>query len=386
MNIKNNIIIERLDDNGRGIGYIDNKIIFIPNSLTSEIVDVEITKETSKYYEGKVINYIKVSDKRIESVCPYFGLCGGCNLLHMDYEETIEYKKNKVKNILKKFANLNLDIEVVKNEKELGYRNKIELKIENNLWGYYNSNTHNFVSVNKCFLASDSINKVIEYKELINIKNGSITIRSNYNNEILISINSEDSVEINIDELKKNIKLVGIIINDNVYYGESFFIEKYNDKLFKVNYNSFFQINKYITNKMISILNDNLSGNTLLDLYCGVGFLGLSISNKFNKIYGIEINKNSIIDATYNAKINKIDNTYYLCGDTSKVIDKIKDKIDVMIIDKNAKTLAYISCDPISLSRDLNRLKEIYDIKKIYILDMFSYTYHIESICLMTKK
>lgn len=402
MNLKYNIEILRLDDKARGIGYIDNKIVFIANTLPNEIVDIEIVKETSKYYEGKVINYVKVSNERIKSLCPFYSKCGGCSLLHTEYKNTISYKKDKVSNILKKFANINIDIEVVENKKNLGYRNKIELKIENGLWGYYNSNTHNFVNIDKCLLAKDSINKVIKSKDLINVCNGSITIRSNYNNEILLIINSKEEVSINIDKLKNEIKLVGIIVNDKVYYGEDFFIESFNNKLFKVNYNSFFQINEYVTNKMIDILNNNLTGNILLDLYCGVGFLGQVINNKFNKIYGIELNRNSIIDATYNAKLNNINNAYYLCGDTSKVIDKIKDNIDVMIIDpprtglvKNmvndvinikSKKLIYISCDPISLARDLNNLKEYYNVEKIYILDMFSYTYHVETVCLLLRK
>ena len=402
MNLKYNIEILRLDDKARGIGYIDNKIVFIANTLPNEIVDIEIVKETSKYYEGKVINYVKVSNERIKSLCPFYSKCGGCSLLHTEYKNTISYKKDKVSNILKKFANINIDIEVVENKKNLGYRNKIELKIENGLWGYYNSNTHNFVNIDKCLLAKDSINKVIKSKDLINVCNGSITIRSNYNNEILLIINSKEEVSINIDKLKNEIKLVGIIVNDKVYYGEDFFIESFNNKLFKVNYNSFFQINEYVTNKMIDILNNNLTGNILLDLYCGLGFLGQVINNKFNKIYGIELNRNSIIDATYNAKLNNINNAYYLCGDTSKVIDKIKDNIDVMIIDpprtglvKNmvndvinikSKKLIYISCDPISLARDLNNLKEYYNVEKIYILDMFSYTYHVETVCLLLRK
>ena len=402
MNIKNNIEIVKLDDQGRGIGYIENKITFIPNTLINEIVDVEIIKDTSKYYIGKVINYIKLSDKRIKVKCPYYELCGGCNLLHLSYKDQIEYKKNKLNNILKKFANIDTNIEILENKNIFGYRNKIDLKIVNGLWGYYNNSTHDFINIDNCLLASDSINEVINNKEYFNISNGNIVIRSNYNDEILISINTEDSVNIDIDNLKKSVKLVGIVVNDNLYYGESFFIEKFNNKFFKVNYNSFFQVNRYVTNEMINILNCNSSGDILLDLYCGVGFLGQCINYKYKKIYGIEINENSILDAIYNSKLNKISNTYYLCGDSSKVINKIHDNIDTLIIDpprsglvKNmvndvinfkAKNIIYISCNPISLSRDLNILKEYYNIKKIYLLDMFSNTYHVECVCLLKLK
>ena len=401
MNIKNNIEIIKLDDQGRGISYIDNKITFIPNTLINEIVDVEIIKSTNKYNIGKVIKYIKKSYNRIDYICPYYKLCGGCSLQHLNYDDQINYKKEKLSNILKKFANIETNINVIKNKNIFGYRNKIELKIENRNWGYYNNNTHDFISINKCLLASYSINKVIEYKDFFNINNGNIIIRSNYNDEILISINTNDKIEIDIDNLKECIKLVGIIVNNKVYYGEEFFIEKINKKLFKVNYNSFFQVNINVTKEMINILSDNSYGNTLLDLYCGVGFLGQCIDYKYDKIYGIELNENSILDAIKNANLNNINNTYFICGDSSK-ISKINDIIDTIIIDPprtglvgklvndvintNAKKVLYVSCNPITLARDLNILKEKYNIEQVYLLDMFSNTYHVESICVLERK
>jgi len=401
MNIRNNIEIVRLDHEARGIGYIEGKIVFVNNALPGELVDINIIKETSKYYIGEVVNYIKQSNKRINNKCPYYNLCGGCNLSHISYKDGIDYKLEKFKNILSKFASINNNIEVIENNNEYGYRNKVDLKIEDNKWGYYSSYTHSFISIDKCLLVKDSINKVLENKELFNIKNGSIIIRSNYNDEILISINSDDEVNIDIDKLKSIVKLVGILVNDKCIYGEKYFIEKYYNKYFKVNYNSFFQINEYITNKMLEIINTNSYGKTLLDLYCGVGFLGQCVSNNYDRIYGIEINQDSILDAISNANMNKIDNTYYLCGDSSKCISKINDKIDTLLIDpprtglvKNmindvinvdAKKIIYVSCNPISLARDLNSLKEYYNIEKVYLLDMFSNTYHFESISILGR-
>ena len=402
MNIKNNVSIKSLDDFGNGIAYVDNKIVFIPNSLPDEVVDISITKETKKYYEGKVINYIKLSDKRIKPICPYYEKCGGCSLQHMAYSDAIKYKHDKVKNILNKFSSITNNIEIIKNDTPLNYRNKIELKIENSLWGYYNSKTHELISIEECMLAKTSINNVIKYKEYIKVNNGSITIRSNYNDEIILAIKTENKYDIDINYLKTKIKLVGIVVNDKLIYGESFFIEKVRDRYFKVNYNSFFQVNLNIATKMVDVLIENCDGNNLLDLYCGVGFLGQSLSDKYKKIYGIEINENSILDAIKNSKINDINNTYYLCGNSSKLIEKIDDNIDTIIIDPprsglvksmiddilkiKANEIMYVSCNPVSLSRDLNLLKEQYNINKIYILDMFSNTYHIESVILLQWK
>lgn len=401
MNIKNNIKIEKLDDFGRGIGYVDNKIVFVDNALVGEVVDINIKEEKNKYFIGEVVKYISKSKCRVDDKCPYYNYCGGCNILHLNYDCEIDYKVNKLKNILKKFGNIDTNINVFKNKYVDGYRNKIELKILDSKWGYYNSKTHNFIEIDKCLLAKKTINNVIKYKNYINVSNGSIVIRCNYNDEILLSINSDNYVFVDIDNLKKYIKLVGIVVNDNVYYGDSFFYEMINNKLFKVNYNSFFQINNYITNEMIRVISNNCSGNILLDLYCGVGFLGQVIDYKFDKIYGIEINRNSVIDAISNAKINKIDNAYYMCGDSSKLICNIKDSIDTLIIDPprsglyknmvndvlnvNSDIIIYVSCNPITLVRDINLLKNSYSVSNIYLFDMFGNTYHFETICILKK-
>ena len=401
MNIKNNIKIIKLDDQGRGIGYISDKITFINDALPDEMVDIILIKETTKYNIGKVYKYIKKSSKRIDSKCPYYDKCGGCNLLHLSYNDQIDYKKEKLNSILKKFSKIDKEIEVIKNDNIFGYRNKIDLKIINNLWGYYNNNTHDFISIEKCLLAKNSINDVIKSKKYFDIKDGNIIIRSNYNDEIIININSTKKVNIDIDNLKKTIKLVGIVINDKLYYKDNYFIEKYNDKIFKINYNSFFQINRNITEKMIDIINDNIIGDTLLDLYCGVGFLGQIIDKKTKKLYGIEISQKSVLDAIENSKINKIKNSFYICGDSSKITN-IKDDIDTLIIDPprtglvnnlvndvinvKAKRIIYISCNPITLARDLNIIKDNYVIKSIYLLDMFSNTYHIESLIVLERK
>ena len=320
MNIKEKILIEKLDDFGRGIAYINNKITFIRNALPEEIVDVIIIKENKKYNEAKVVNYIKKSKKRIDVKCPYYNNCGGCNLRHISYDDTCNYKIEKVKNLLSKFSDINISLNIIKNEYILNYRSKIELKINDYDWGYYETKTNNFVSINECLLALDSINQVIKNKDLIKIKDGSIIIRSNYLNEILIVINSNSFININLEKLRNCINLKGIILNDKVYYGKSYFLEQINDYKFKVNYNSFFQVNLSIAKSIIDYILDNVSGNNLLDLYCGVGVLGQSISKNFKKIYGIEINKNSIEDAKYNAIINKINYDNYICGDTSKII------------------------------------------------------------------
>lgn len=394
--------IEKLDNHGRGICYINNKITFIENALPNEEVEIKITKENKKYNEGIVTKYIKKSSKRIEPKCPYFEECGGCNLLNTTYEETIKFKKDKLESIISKYAKINKNIDIIESQNTLNYRNKITLKVINNKYGYYVSNTHKLVSINNCLLAEQPIKEFIKDINKLNIKNGEVIIRSNYNEELLVVINTKDKINPDIEYLKENHKIVGFIINNEIINGDNKFIEIINNKMFQVSYDSFFQINRYICGKLFELINDNIKEDeTILDLYCGVGTLGLN-ANKAKKIYGIEIIPNAIINAITNAKINKQNNAYYMVGNTSKCIDKINDKIDTIIIDPprsgldeitrntiidmKPNKILYISCDPMTLARDLNILKEYYNINLIKGLDMFPYTYHVECVSVLCRK
>ena len=394
----NKIKIERLDDFGRGIGYIDNKIVFVENALPGEEASIEITNEKKNFCEAKVIDIESISSKRIEPLCKYYNTCGGCHLLHLNYQDTLEYKVNKLKNIFKKNKIYDGDINIIENKDNLHYRNKIELKIENGKIGFYQNKSHDLVEINECLTTKECINKVIKD---IKLNNGDITIRSNYNDEILLIVNTKDKFE--YDNILKNNKIVGIIINDKLIYGDNHFVQVINNLYFKVSYNSFFQINEYICSKLFDIIDSNIDNNsTVLDLYCGVGTLSLVASKKANTVYGIEIVENAILNATINAKINKKDNLYFMCGDSSKLVDKIKDDIDTLIVDpprsglskkiidtiknKKFKKIIYVSCDPQTLARDIKELINDYNIKSITALDMFSYTYHVETVCILERK
>ncbi|MBQ6687368.1 MAG: class I SAM-dependent RNA methyltransferase [Bacilli bacterium] len=399
----NCVEIVRMDHHGRGIGYIDGKIIFVPNTLVGEEVNVLIVAEKKNYLEGKVVEFLKKSSARCSSKCPYFLECGGCNLLHMKYEDTIKYKLDKIKSILK-LAKIEFDdINVIKNEKTYNYRNKIELKIIDGKCGYFKNDTHTLVEIDACLVANPAINKFIRDINYLNLKNALVTIRCNYNEELLIVIETQDDMLIDTKYLASNHKLVGIVFNKKVMYGSPHFIDIINHKLFRVSYDAFFQINPKVTSKMFDLLQDNISeSNVVLDLYAGVGTLGIVASEKAHKVYSVEIVENAIKDGLVNAKMNKIDNIYFMLGDVSKVIDKIKDEVDLIIVDpprkgldkktiqflKNTKanTIIYISCDPMTLVRDLKDLTSDYEIKKFNIMDMFSYTYHIESMVVLKRK
>ena len=182
-------------------------------------------------------------------------------------------------------------------------------------------------------------------------------------------------------------------------------VERYkiNDLEFNISYDSFFQINNEMCSYMFNKIKDYIKDSSrVLDLYCGVGTLGLNVAKKVKHVYGVEIVPNAIEDAKKNALLNGVDNTSYYCGKVENVLPKLPKSIDVVIVDPprdgldtktkkqlldiKSDTIIYISCDPMTLARDITYLKEEYEIIEIEGMDMFPYTYHVETLCVLKHK
>ncbi len=395
------VVIDRFDDLGRGIAYVGEKITFIPNTIPGDRVAITITKETKKYNIAKVDKYLKLSSRRVKPKCPYFDICGGCTLQSISYEDTINYKYNKVKNLFKK-SDIEINPEIIRNPSPYNYRNKISLKVVDKRTGFYEESTHNIVEINECIIASPAINKTISLISEFNIINGNITIRCNKNNEILIILESSDKLNIDINYLKSQIKLVGIVINNETFYGDNFLIENINDYFYKISYDSFFQVNPYVASILFNEVSKRINEeDTVLDLYCGVGTLSLNATCA-KEVVGVEIVENAILNAIFNAHINKIDNVKFILNDSTKAVSKLNKKFTKVIVDPprsgltktiidnilsiNPEEIIYVSCDPATLVRDVLLFIDKYNIKKAIIFDMFSYTYHVETMIVLKRK
>ena len=386
--------IENLDHFGRGIAKVNNMPIFVENSLINEEVEIVITKEKKKYMEGFVSNYLKKSPLRVESNCPYYDKCGGCDLLHMSYEEQLKYKENKVKEIIKKFSDLECVNSIV-GSIQFNYRNKVTLHVKNGVIGYYKENSNEIISIDKCLLVDERINILIDEIKNLNL---------NGINKIVIRVTNNESMAIFYGDINSNINLRAdtIIINSKVIKGNGYIEENIGDLKFIISPTSFFQVNNV---GMINIYNkvlDYVDGGNILDLYCGTGTIGIYVSKKADKVLGIEINEEAIKDALLNKKINNINNVDFISGDVGTVLSKNKFKFDIVIVDPpragldnnsinniikiNPKKIIYVSCDPVTLARDLNILKEYYDVLEITPFDMFSNTYHVECVCLLNLR
>ena len=359
------------DHQGRGMAKINDKIVFIPNTMIGEIVKIKITKNKKNYMEAKVIEYIKENEKRIKKLCPYYEKCGGCDILHLPYDEQLIYKENKIRNIISRYLKEDIKINsIVKSDKHFNYRNKVILHANNNKIGYYEKNTNNIISINNCLLLDPSLNKYIKTLNKID-------------NELVLRTNGID-----------------ILDDDN-----SFIIKNIGEYKYLVSLKSFFQINDNVTYKLYEKVKEYCNStkeDNILDLYCGTGTIGIYLSKECNSVLGIEINKQAIMDANKNKELNNITNIEFIAQDVSKVINKIKFKPSIIVVDPpragldektikeiikmNPRRLVYVSCDPMTLVRDLNILKYYFNIKEITPFDMFPNTYHVETISLLEKK
>lgn len=380
------IKIDKLDHYGRGIGKINNKTVFVNNALEDEIVEIIVTKEKKNFCEAKVVKYIKTSDKRQKPICPYYNFCGGCQLQHLPYFEQLKFKENKVKEVLNKFAFINENIikPIIKSENEYYYRNKITLQVDKKV-GLYKEKSNDIVPIEHCYLVSEGINESIKniQKENFSSLKGNIVIKETTLKDKLISYN----------------------LNKSISNEKKYVLEKMENFVFKISPISFFQVN---TNQAIKLYQKvreyaDLKGNeVVLDLYCGTGTIGIFLSEKAKKVIGIELCKEAVIDAEYNAKRNNRNNCTFLCGDAKKKIEEIKENIDVIIVDPprsglteqeityfeklNPSKVVYVSCDVVTFARDLNILKKDYEIVEITPFDLFPQTYHVESVTLLQRK
>ena len=391
--------IEKLDHFGRGIARINDKIVFIPNTLKNDLVEIEIVKDNKKYLEGTVINYIEKSPRK--NICPYSNLCGGCHIIDMEYKEQLMYKVQKVKELFKKTFKKELTIKDIISDCDTNYRNKITLHVKNKKLGFYKEESNELVEIDYCIIAKEEINNLIEpLKELVKHNDiDNIIIRSNQG--ILLDIKGGIAKETLLNTFN-NIDV--IYLNNKLIKGEGVIYEEVLNNQFKISPKSFFQVNTRVCSKIFEKVRNYIKDKNykiVLDLYCGTGVIGIVISSLVDEVIGIEVVNDAVKNAFDNKKLNEVNNIDFICDKVENRINEFKD-IDLIIVDPprsglnkksidsilkiSPKDLIYISCDPATLMRDLNLLSKDYEILEFSIADMFPNTYHVECVCSLSLK
>lgn len=434
---------------GEGIAKINDFTIFIQGAIKGEKVKILILKVTKSFAYGKILEIINASNNRNNVDCETFSKCGGCTLRHINYGETLNIKRDIVKNCL--YKELHRDVEVkntIGMEKPLYYRNKLQYPVgydkdNKPVMGIYSGRTHNIIETEQnCYIQNEKCSEIAKDIFEFTVKNNikpyneqtnkgtlrHIVIRIGIKtNEIMVTLvvnndefNNEDKF---IEELiKKYPEIKTIVKNYNekntnvilgkknkVIYGNGYIYDMLGSYKFKISPLSFYQVNPLQTevlyNKAIEYA--NLTGEeTIFDLYCGIGTIGIFASAKAKKVYGIEVVPEAIEDAKENAKLNKVENAEFFAGEVEKILPELIEErkilADVAFIDPPRKgcdnitietllkimpqKIVYISCNPATLARDIRLLEEKYELKQVQPVDMFAFTSHVECVTLMSRK
>ena len=452
MNIQKNqeYIVEIIDNGyeGEGIAKIDNFTIFVPGAIKGEKIKILIVKVLSSHAFGKIIEILNESETRQDSDCLTYKRCGGCNLRHIKYEETLRMKQNAVQSLVNKTFKNKLKVEeTVGMENPFHYRNKAQYPLGINkegepVIGVFANRTHEVIPMEKCLIQnpqSEQIGKfILEFIKKNNIsiydeKTGKglfrhivikVGIKTNQIMCVLVingkSIPKESELIEkllvkfpNIKTIVKNINMKNtnvILGQENInIYGDGYIEDKLGEYIFKISPLSFYQVNPIQAEKLYNLgveMAQISKNDTVFDLYCGIGTISLFMAKYAKKVYGIEIVNEAVIAANENALLNEVDNTEFYAGDVEVVLDDLINnkgvKADVVMfdpprkgLDKNSinnilkikpKKIVYISCNPATLVRDLAEFEDLYDVQKIVPVDMFPWTGHVECCALLSLK
>ncbi len=400
---------------GRGVGETPDKVAFIEDAVFGEICEIEIIEEKNNFYNAKKIKTIKESPYKTQAPCPYFNECGACTIMDIKYENQLEIKKNLIINALGKSTSYKLeDIEIIPS-KELGYRNKIRLQVDKDgSLAYNKSYSNDLVYIKDCLLAREIISENLSEIEKI-IKDISekfpgsikeITIRTNGDNIMLnFDLRDTDSISYIKENYSNSDFFINITGKENINISGKDYLEyKIFDKIFRISANDFYQVNDYQIENLYGQAKKLLGENKkVLDLYCGSATSSIAING--DNLVGVEINKNAIKDAKINAEKNNLKDYKFIAKNAKYIDEKFikKEKIDSLIVDppragldkdlikaigkSGLEEIIYISCNPQTLARDINRFeKQGYKLEKIKAVDMFPQTMHVETVVLMSRQ
>lgn len=329
---------------GKGVGRLENKVVFVPFTIPGEEVSIRITRQKKNYAEAELIALEQPSEHRVQPPCEYFGRCGGCAYQHVDYNLQLQLKSKQVEQILRRVGGINpVPMKpIIGAPSPYGYRSRIRVHVEDGLTGFYAFGSHELVDIAHCPIASSAVNRMLENLRTRGLRDGDYTLSES---------------------------------------GTGRFFE---------------QANPAVTKLMIDVVKGLLPQvrNVFVDAYCGAGLFAKAVAHQFTRTIGIEENQQAIEVARSSAGANE----EYLCGDVAGVLAKVlrdannteatllvdppavglDHKVIETILSFQPSTLIYVSCNPATLARDLKQLGQAYALSSVTPLDMFAQTAEIE--------
>ena len=451
-----NILVEDYAAEGKSLARVDGKVVFIENVVPGDVVDVKLGKNKKDWAEGTITKFHRYSKERVEPFCEHFGVCGGCQWQMLPYAQQLKFKQQQVEDSLKRIGKLNFPpiLPIIGAGQTTRYRNKMEytfgnrrfllpdelnnvtIRVEQPVAGFHAKGVFDkVVNINTCHLQDEPSNQLrlairdfaIQQKfPFYDIKQHSgwlrtMQVRVCTTGEVMLNVvvgyEDREKIEMLCRHLLEKFPSLTTLLytvnpkfNDSLYdlepkplKGPGYVIEQMEDFRFKIGPKSFFQTNTRQGEKLYQVARDfaELKGSeTVYDLYCGTGSIGIFVSRQAGKIIGVETVDEAVEDAKINAELNGIRHARFFAGDVIRVCtDDFFDrhgKPDVIITDPpragmheqlvrkileiRAPVVVYVSCNPATQARDLAMLGEGYEITKVQPVDMFPHTHHIENV------
>ncbi|KIC95177.1 23S rRNA (uracil(1939)-C(5))-methyltransferase RlmD [Flavihumibacter solisilvae] len=467
MRKKKNLTLEKLrvDDyaaEGKALSRVDGKVVFIEGAVPGDVVDVRVTKSKKDWAEGKAIRIHQFSNDRVNPFCEHFGICGGCKWQMLPYEKQLQYKQHEVEQNLRRIGKVSLPpIEPILGCTETRfYRNKLEftcsnrryllqeevdaggeIPIENAIGFHVPRIFDKVIDIHTCHLMHEPANLVRntirDYAAEHGLSYYDIREHHGFLRTVIVRVLTTGEVMVNIcfgredksarkallDHLLQKIPAITTLLytintkwNDSlhdqqpvVYYGKGYAIEQMEDFRFKIGPKSFFQTNTRQGERLYQVTREfaELTGKeTVYDLYCGTGSIGIFVSRSAARVIGVEVVAEAIEDAKENAALNDIEHARFFTGDVAEVCDDaffaehgrpdviitdppragMHEKLVRKILDMEAPIVVYVSCNPATQARDLNLLDEKYTVTRVRPVDMFPHTHHIENVVQLKLK
>lgn len=461
----NNVLISSYAAEGKSIAHLeDGKVVFVENAIPGDVVNIRLTKDKKSWAEGKVLQLVQPSAERIEPFCPHFGICGGCKWQMLPYNQQLVYKQQQVLDQLQRIGQVELpEMQPISGSpKDRYYRNKLEFTFSKHRYrtqeelqeagdtvfeaepalGFHAPGLFDkVVGIHTCYLQTEPTNLLLQtlrnYTEANKLDYYDYRAHTGWLRNVIIRIARTGEVLINLviqhedkkqreailDHLLANIPGITTLhytinakVNDSIhdlevhcYHGKGYIEETLEDFRFKISPKSFFQTNTYQAEELYRITRDfaGLTGNeTLYDLYCGTGSIGIFCSKGAKKVIGIEVIEDAVKDAYVNAEMNNLQHCKFYAGDVSDICTNeffaehgrpdviitdppragMHEKLVQQLLKMRAPKVVYVSCNPATQARDLQLLDAAYKVTKMRPVDMFPHTHHIENVVLLELK
>ena len=459
-----NVTIDAYAAEGKSVAHLDDgKVLFVENVVPGDVVNVNVVKNKKSWAQGRVTKIVQPSSQRIEPFCQHFGSCGGCKWQMLPYKQQLAYKQQQVADQLTRIGHIDLPElqSIIGSPHERYYRNKLEFTFSSDRYrtseeiserdekfisepalGFHAPGLFDkVVEIHTCYLQHEPTNILLsvlrQYTETRKLSYynfrqhtgwlRNVIIRVAKNGEVLINIvlNNEDEPEriALLDHVLANVPGITSLhytinpkMNDTIYdqevhcyYGKGYIEETLENYSFKISPKSFFQTNSYQAEALYRVTREfaGLTGvETLYDLYCGTGSIGIFCSANAKKVIGIEAVEDAIKDAYVNAATNGLEHCTFYAGDVSDICTDaffaehgrpdviitdppragMHEKLVQQLLKMRAPKVVYVSCNPATQARDLQLLDSAYKVTRLQPVDMFPHTHHIENVALLELK